>query len=186
MWALASSFHDGSVGLVPLINGVIGGMAGVTGAAGYVSAQAALALGVVIGGASFYGARLLETHRARVDDALDVTAVHGLAGVVGIVFVGVAAVGASPGLVAGGGGGLLGRQTLAAALVVGYSAVVMLVAVAATRRCFGARFALTDEEDRVGLDRLEYEEQAYHYLGDDVVTPATTSALGGVGRRVNE
>jgi Amt family ammonium transporter len=68
--------------LVATINGLIAGLAGVTPAAGYISAQSALGLGVVLGFAS-YGSVILMKHKLRIDDALDVSSVHGLTGLIG-------------------------------------------------------------------------------------------------------
>jgi ammonia channel protein AmtB len=62
-------------------------MAGVTPAAGYVTHGAALMLGFMLGAAACISASVIRS-RLNIDDALDVSSVHGVTGILGSLFVG--------------------------------------------------------------------------------------------------
>jgi Amt family ammonium transporter len=62
-------------------------MAGVTPAAGYITHGAALFLGLLLGALSCASASAIRS-RFNVDDALDVSSVHGLTGAIGSIFTG--------------------------------------------------------------------------------------------------
>ena len=62
-------------------------MAGVTPAAGYITHGAALTLGLILGAISCVSAYAIRA-RFNIDDALDVSSVHGLTGVIGSLFTG--------------------------------------------------------------------------------------------------
>lgn len=107
---------------IAMLNGAIAGMAGVTPAAGYITHGAALFLGLLLGALSCASASAIRS-RFNVDDALDVSSVHGLTGVIGSIFTGFCysddlsfQQGASPadvGLIYGGRGSLLLWQCIA-------------------------------------------------------------------------
>ena len=62
-------------------------MAGVTPAAGYITHGAALTLGFILGAAACISASLIRS-RWSIDDALDVSSVHGVTGILGSLYVG--------------------------------------------------------------------------------------------------
>ena len=72
--------------LTPL-PGALSGLAGVTPASGFVHAQSGAVIGLLCGIASYYGVYFLK-ERLRIDDALDVSSVHGLTGIVGSLAIG--------------------------------------------------------------------------------------------------
>lgn len=103
----------------------------------------------------------------RLDDALDVGAVHGSTGALGALLIGVfASTGANPngadGLVAGGSAALLGKQAVGVAVAGAYSAGVTAALCVALRRCGGLRVDEADED--TGLDIAEHDEPAYEWL----------------------
>jgi len=57
-------------------------LAGITPCAGYISQQWAILVGFILGVASFYVA-WFSKRILRVDDALDVIAIHGITGIIG-------------------------------------------------------------------------------------------------------
>jgi len=69
------------------LTGSVAGLATITPAAGYVSPQAAVIIGIVSGVVCFYAVAL--KNRLKLDDALDVWGVHGVGGFIGIVMLGV-------------------------------------------------------------------------------------------------
>ena len=73
--------------LLGLLTGSVAGLATITPAAGYVSPQSAVWIGIISGVVCFYAVAL--KNRLRLDDALDVWGVHGVGGFIGIVLLGV-------------------------------------------------------------------------------------------------
>ena len=67
-----------------------GRSAGVTPAAGYITAQSSFFLGLILGLVSYYAILLLKEHW-KIDDALDVSSVHGITGIVGSLAIGLVA-----------------------------------------------------------------------------------------------
>jgi Amt family ammonium transporter len=89
-WIFLSWKRSGKPSAVAAINGAIAGLAGVTAASGYISVQNSLFLGLAVGLASFYAITLIK-ERLKIDDALDVSSVHGVTGIVGTLSIGLIA-----------------------------------------------------------------------------------------------
>ena len=87
VWMLMSKIEDGKPSIVATLNGSIAGLAGVTPASGFITSQSAFFLGIVLGFASYYSVKLLKG-KLKIDDALDVSSVHGCTGIVGSLAVG--------------------------------------------------------------------------------------------------
>ncbi len=88
VWVFLSWKRNGKPTISAMINGAISGLAGVTPAAGFISGQHGFILGIVLGFASYYGIVLLK-ERLKIDDALDVSSVHGITGIVGSLSIGI-------------------------------------------------------------------------------------------------
>lgn len=88
VWVFLSWKRNGKPTISAMINGAISGLAGVTPAAGFISGQHGFILGIVLGFASYYGIVLLK-ERLKIDDALDVSSVHGITGIVGALSIGI-------------------------------------------------------------------------------------------------
>ena len=72
--------------LVGTVTGVIAGLATVTPASGYVGPAGGLILGAVAGVVCFFAVDVVK-ERWRIDDSLDVFAVHGVGGIMGVLLV---------------------------------------------------------------------------------------------------
>ncbi len=172
VWIGLSWKRTGKPSVVAGINGALAGLVGITAAAGFVSVEHAVLIGLGIGFASYAGLIIFK-EKLRIDDALDVSSVHGIAGIVGSLAVGIFAstminptgpVGALFGNMAQFGSQLLGVG-VAIALGFGGTLVIMIVIKAIT----GVRVSQKVEED--GLDISEHAEEAYaeeeeYKLGD--------------------
>lgn len=132
VWLLLSKLQHGHTSLIPCINGSIAGLAGVTPAAGYITVGSACVLGLVLG-VVCYGGVIVVKEWMKIDDALDVSVVHGLAGVIGSLAIGICATKAVNdeimynGAIAGGGGKLFWLQLLAVFVVAVWSAAFSFV-----------------------------------------------------------
>jgi ammonium transporter, Amt family len=160
-WVTISWLHRGSPSVVGAAIGAVAGLVAITPAAGFVTPAAAVLIGFGVG-VVCYGASLLRL-RSRVDDALDVFAVHGVGGAFGAVVTGVFATVAvneagRNGLLAGDAGQVL-LQLFGVGVVAIYSAamtagILLVVNVV-------VRIRVPGEAEETGLDLAQHGEIAY-------------------------
>jgi Amt family ammonium transporter len=158
-WVLASYLHKRKVSVVGAACGAVAGLVAITPASGFVTAGGAVIIGLMVGGIC-YGATLLRS-RLKVDDALDVFAVHGVGGTFGAIATGVFATSAinfGRGAI-DGNVGQLGIQLLAVGAVIAYAVIATFVIVKVTEVILGLRISASDEE--LGLDLTTHGETAY-------------------------
>ena len=153
-WLLLDWVFKGTPSLVGVLTGAVAGLVTITPAAGFVSVQAALAIGFGVSLLS-YGAIQLK-NRMGFDDALDVWGVHGVGGMWGAVATGIFAT--SSGLIAGNQSQFL-VQLLGVAATVGYSVAVTWVILKVVDVLMGLRVGTKEEE--IGLDVALHLEEAY-------------------------
>jgi Amt family ammonium transporter len=148
---------------IGIVTGCVAGLATITPAAGYVSPAAAMAIGAG-GGLVCFAVTVFVKQRLRVDDSLDVFAVHGIGGMAGSLAVAVAAL---PVL---GGAGLaaqqgwlhqLGVQALAVVVAALWSGVATWLIVKAIGAVTALRVGAQEEFE--GLDISIHGERAYEY-----------------------
>jgi len=155
-WLTMSWLHKGSPSVIGAVSGAIAGEVGITPASGFVDPSSAIVIGF-LAGAACYGAILLR-ERLKIDDALDVWAVHGVGGTLGVLLTGVLAVtaiGGAKGLVEGNVG-QVGTQLIAIAATWIYSAVATLIILKVVDRLVGLR--VEESEEEVGLDFSQHGE----------------------------
>ena len=87
-WALWERIKFGRASLVGLVTGTIAGLASITPASGFVGPVEALVIGA-IAGILCQEAVLFVRNRIKIDDSLDVFAVHGVGGIFGTIMVAV-------------------------------------------------------------------------------------------------
>jgi len=162
-WAAAEHLKIGKPTSIGVVTGAVAGLATITPAAGYVSPTGAVIIGI-LGSLVCFAAVLGVKHRWKVDDSLDVFAVHGVGGMLGSILV---AVFASETL---GGTGLgtglsIGRQLLVqaeAVLVVAIWSAVLTVA-AARGAALLLPMRVNAEQEHDGLDLSLHGERAYEF-----------------------
>ena len=88
-WLLLAWHYDRKPSFVEMLIGMIAGLATITPAAGFVSPQSAMLIGVAAGAVCYFAVVLRKKYE--LDDALDVWGVHGVGGALGIVMLGVLA-----------------------------------------------------------------------------------------------
>jgi Amt family ammonium transporter len=144
------------------VTGAVAGLATVTPAAGYVSPLAAVAIGVAASAICYYSMLFFKT-KLGFDDSLDVFAVHGIGGVLGMLFVGVFASTAinaagADGLIYGNGMQIL-KQMAGIGAVGGYAFVMTMALGKLIDIVIGLRVG--QSEETVGLDLSQHGERAY-------------------------
>jgi Amt family ammonium transporter len=143
-------------------SGAIAGMVAITPCAGYVGPMPALLIGAVAGFVCVAAVQM--KYRFGYDDSLDVFAIHGIGGVLGMVLLGffaersVDAAGAN-GVLFGGGGRLLGWQLIAVVATAAYAFGATYLLARAVDRLVGLR--VDPEHEQRGLDLSLHGESAY-------------------------
>jgi len=159
-WVLVSYLHKKKVSVVGAAAGAVAGLVAVTPASGFVTAGGALAIGLVAGGLC-YSATLLR-EKIRIDDALDVFAVHGVGGTFGAIVTGVFATTAINSLGRGaidGNPGQIMIQLVAVGATIAYAVGATFVIVKVVDVVLGLRVNAHQEE--MGLDLSLHGEAAY-------------------------
>jgi Amt family ammonium transporter len=162
VWIFLSWKRSGKPSTTAVINGAVAGLAGVTPAAGFISAQNSFLLGIILGFASYYAILILKEH-LKIDDALDVSSVHGVTGIVGSLAIGlIASAAINP---AGPNGLLYGNPMQLAIQAVGITvaAIMGFVGTVVIMKVIGATIGLKvkEEEEDIGLDVTQHAERAY-------------------------
>lgn len=161
-WIFLSWKKSGKPSAVAAISGAIAGLAGVTAASGYISVQNSLILGLAVGLASFYAITLIK-ERLKIDDALDVSSVHGITGIVGTLAVGLIASSlinpAGPNGLVYGNPIQIGLQALGVISTAAFSFGGTIVIIKLLDKTIGLR--VKEEQEEVGLDLSEHAEKAY-------------------------
>jgi Amt family ammonium transporter len=159
-WVGASYLQHRKVSVVGAACGAVAGLVAITPASGFVTPGGAIVIGLVAGGLC-YSATLLRA-RLKVDDALDVFAVHGVGGVFGAIATGVFATSAVQQAYSGlidGNAGQVGIQLIAVAATIAYAVVATFVIVKVVDLVLGIRISAKQEE--VGMDIAVHGEVAY-------------------------
>jgi Amt family ammonium transporter len=145
-WALWERIKYGKASLVGLVTGTIAGLASITPASGFVGPIEALIIGSIAGILCQEGVNFVR-NALKIDDTLDVFAVHGVGGIFGTIMIAVF------------GAGSFVAQIGSIAFVGVYTLVVTVSLVLLTKAIVGMR---VDEETEVdGLDLAQHGERAY-------------------------
>jgi Amt family ammonium transporter len=159
VWMALDRLRTRKTTAVGAATGIVVGLVAITPAAGFIGPMSAIVLGAVAAFPSYYA--ILYRSRTRLDDSLDVTAAHGVGGLVGALLTGVLA-----SAVWGGKNGLLtgdpaqlGRQAAAVGATLLYSGAASF----ALLKLIGAVVPLrTDRrQEGLGLDVPQHGEEAY-------------------------
>ncbi len=159
-WMTVSWMRHGQPSVLGAAAGAVAGLVAITPASGFVDAQAAIVIGLGAGVVCFFAVDLLKKV-IKVDDALDVFAVHGVGGIWGALATGLFAkesVGGFDGLFYGEPEQLL-KQVVAVAVVVVYAGAVSWIILKAIDLVIGLR--VPEQEEVLGLDTTTHGEIAY-------------------------
>jgi ammonium transporter, Amt family len=162
-WMTVSWIRHGHPSVLGAAAGAVAGLVGITPAAGFVDASAAIVIGLAAGVCCFFAVDLLKKV-IKIDDALDVFAVHGVGGIVGALLTGVFAqeairgLPATNGLLYGAPEQLL-KQVVAVAVVGAFAAAVTWIILKVVAATVGLR--VPEQEEVLGLDTTTHGEAAY-------------------------
>jgi Amt family ammonium transporter len=161
VWALIEKLKFGRASMIGVVTGVVAGLATVTPASGFVGPVGGMVLGALGSLVCFHAVDLVK-HRLKLDDSLDVFAVHGVGGLLGTFLVAGLASTALGGAGYGEGmdaGRQLGVQALGALAVCAWSAIASAAILLVCRFTVGLR--ATPEAIEDGLDMSSHGERAY-------------------------
>ena len=161
VWLLVERFTVGRPTSIGWATGAIAGLATVTPAAGFISPGAAILFGAAAG-VICYAAIQLVKFRLKIDDSLDVFAVHGIGGMLGTMLLGVflspsfGGTGYAEGMSMGT---QLGSQAFAIAVVAVYSAIASAILALMVSLLFPMR--VSKDEETEGLDITSHGERGW-------------------------
>jgi Amt family ammonium transporter len=160
-WITVSWLHKGRPSVLGMAAGAVAGLVAITPASGFVDVSGSILIGLGAGVFCYLAMQLRP--RLKIDDALDVWAVHGIGGTWGAIATGIFATVA---INAAGANGLLAgnpEQLLKQAVAVGatwlYAGVATFVIVKVIDVTIGMR--VKESEESIGLDASQHGEIAY-------------------------
>jgi len=160
-WLAIERVSVGKPTSVGFATGAVAGLATVTPAAGFISPGAAIVFGIAAAAICYPMIQLIK-FRLKIDDSLDVFAVHGVGGMTGSILL---ALFIAPAV---GGTGYAQHMGLASQLfaqVVGVGVVAVFSAVATAALALAVNLALpmrvSEDEEREGLDLTSHGERAW-------------------------
>ena len=147
-----------------VLNGAIAGMAGITPVSGYIQSYWAFIIAVIIALGAWFGIILIKD-KLKIDDALDVSSVHGITGIIGALSIGfVAQTSVNPN---GPNGWFYGNFSQVYIQLVGVLVAIIWSALWTGIFLFLFRFSkffkltVEPEIERLGLDHYYHGDVAY-------------------------
>ena len=163
VWLLIERFTVGKPTSVGFATGAVAGLATVTPAAGFISPGGAILMGVAAASVCYPMIQVVKA-RLKIDDSLDVFAVHGVGGMIGSILL---AVFMAPGF--GGTGYAEGKTMVSqlAAQFVGVGVVTIWSAVASALIAVLVSLIMpmrvSEDDEREGLDLASHGERAWEF-----------------------
>ena len=155
VWVAIEAITNKKPTLVGAATGTIAGLATVTPAAGVIGPGGALLIGLAGGLICYFAVNLIRV-KLKIDDSLDVFAVHGVGGILGILILPFL----SAKFLGGTGEGVFTTQLIGTAAVIAWSAIASFVILLLLKVTFGLR--VTEEQEVEGLDISLHGESAYN------------------------
>jgi Amt family ammonium transporter len=158
VWAVVEWVHKGHPSILGFCSGVVAGLVVITPAAGFVTANGAMIIGVAAGVIP-YVAVVFVKNMFGYDDALDTFGVHGVGGTLGAILTGVLASADANPVVKDLKADLLVNQLKAVAITIGWSVAATAVIALIVKAVIGLR--PTPEAETQGLDITDHQEEGY-------------------------
>lgn len=161
VWMLIERIKVGKATAVGFATGAVAGLATITPAAGSIGPGGAIILGILAGVVCFWFVGLVKG-TLKIDDSLDVFAVHGIGGMMGSILLAVFASESLGGVGYAEGAGMASQlwvQLKGVAIVATYSAVVTLIIGYMVAMVIPMR--VSEDQERDGLDISSHDERAW-------------------------
>ena len=159
-WAGLEWIRFGRPSLMGAVTGVVAGLATITPASGVVGPLGGIALGMAGGALCLFCVEWVK-HGLKIDDSLDVFAVHGVGGMLGVMLAAVfahPAIGGAGYPITGGMGAQLGVQALGLGVVIVWTGLLTALILFVTAKLTGLR--ASDQDIEEGLDLASHGERA--------------------------
>jgi Amt family ammonium transporter len=165
VWALIEWITRGKPSVLGFCSGIVGGLVVITPAAGFVTANGAVIIGILAGIVPYFAVAYLKKW-LKYDDALDTFGIHGVGGTLGALLTGFLATSSVNGnlninLADVVGNTLWIEQIKAIIFTIVLSVVATTILAYLVKALIGLRPA-TDEE-QIGLDMADHGEAGYHH-----------------------
>ena len=159
-WLVVERLKAGHATTLGACSGAVAGLVAITPCAGFVGEFSPVLIGLAAGVVCYIALQIKE--KLRLDDSLDVIAVHLVGGLLGTVllgFFGDSDISGADGLFYGGGTDLLVDQIVGAVGVLVFSGVVTYIIALAIDKAVGLR--VDPDSELIGLDQSQHAESAY-------------------------
>lgn len=166
-WGMISHIQTGKISAVGVASGAVAGLVAITPASGFVGVLGALAIG--FGAGLFCYLAVLLRAKTKVDDALEVVAIHGVGGLWGAIATGIfaaSAVGGVSGLIEGNAYQVV-IQIIACVATIGYSFIATMIILKVLDVIPGLGLRATENNENQGLDLSSHGERAFVSDGAD-------------------
>ena len=160
VWGIIGMISTGKMSGVGVATGAVAGLVAITPAAGSVNALGALAIGVGAGVICYYAVELI--HKTKMDDALDVFAVHGIGGLWGCIATGIFALESIAGVkgLVEGNANQVWIQIYTAIGTLAYSFIATFIILYVLDKIPGLGLRVSENDENQGLDLSAHGEQA--------------------------
>ena len=164
VWMVIEWRRFGRPSLVGMVTGMVAGLATVTPASGFIGIPGGIILGLAGGYICYVGVDIIRG-KLKIDDSLDVFAVHGVGGILGSLLVAVLATETFSGVGLGEGVTMtsqMGVQALAIIITILWTAVASYAIFKLAALMTGG-IRVEEMAEIEGLDLTQHGERAYHY-----------------------
>ena len=161
VWIIIEKIKFGKSSLVGAVTGCIAGLASITPASGSVGPMGGLVIGLIAGGVCYYMVNIVK-ETFNIDDSLDVFAVHGVGGLLGILLIPFLTAESYGGIGYDEGsnfGDLMTTQIIGAVSVGLFTLIGSVILLLIIKSIFGLR--VSDDSQEEGLDVAEHGQSGY-------------------------
>ena len=160
-WMCIDWYKNGKPGLIGIITGMVAGLATVTPASGYIGPMGGIILGLLSGFICYWFVGFIK-FKLKIDDSLDVFAVHGVGGILGTLLAGILATDAFGGLgIEKSAFDQTVVQFIGVISVAIFALVVTIIIVKIIQATIGLRVS-SQQEEFDGLDLGSHGEKSYN------------------------
>ena len=162
IWMIIDWIKFGRPSLVGMVTGMVAGLATVTPASGYIGIPGGIILGLIGGYFCYVGVDLIR-NKLKIDDSLDVFAVHGIGGMIGSILVSILATDIFSGLGLNDGMTIVSQiyvQILCVLITIIWTAIGSFLILKSIS--FFMSIRVNEDLEVEGLDMSEHGEKGYH------------------------